>query len=915
MKRPWVRSAAALLLAGFLSILQACEFPIPLPPAQDELLNDIKYYDEYGCFPIDCDLPAGMRELCMDYQSGIISWPEDCEVMPGQACQQLCIAEKATRGLDRPMTVVDGYAAGWTRPLQLDDHLNSLPRPDYGWAFIDPVVDPEGRVLLIYATPGQEASAYYRYWDGVSLSDAERWNGPLSTQASVFDSQGLLHIVSMEKKGQDDQYLLHSIWDGDDFESQAIFAGNFDHPAIGDYSLAIDTQDHLHLAFLDRSRGVREVWYTNLNGKDWSVPECVSNTLDDSWNPSIAVSKDGRIFISWPEDNPDTLVESATRDALMVVFENGAWSDPIPGVQPWSALMLDSHGQVHTLGENAYSYWDGEKWSEPLEIDYPDSATAFYHFAISPDDTITFVWNRYNQLDQPTPEGYQFEREMMTRRRYADGSWSPVMSLGVWDLVLSYYEVHTNLVADAEGIVHAGTVGSFEGGMRQYYLNTAADVTDETLARLAAMPPQPAYAPYPSGIPVEIESAGAAGWNMVETELFAGRRRLDFDLVIDAQGSLHAVWQAEEAAGNYEIFYSRFDGSQWSDVLNLSQRAEMDADPEIEVDAEDRIYVGWKGAIPGTTAAFVSVFDGQSWSTPERISQEITWEMSSSLIPLVITAENVTRPVIEAGAGGDAVMFWEHVSEGTSNTIAYSLLSGGTWLEEAIPLAELHFPYAGSRSAAGFDLEGNLHLAFEYSGNMEGWDQGAYLKSQLMYTRFDGSAWSAPVNLVVLPSLDAVNPFSAMAFQSSIAVANPPLVYVAFSMRTFEPAYFPYRRMNENSNVYVTVWDGSEWTQPQQLDEGSAFGPSFIDVALDAQQVLHAVWSKYDNSSKHYSIYHTTLSAADQGVVEKIWESETEQNMFPIIKPTISINSQGKTVIGFETKSDHHWRVVIAVHD
>jgi len=44
------------------------------------------FLDDLGCFPVGCDLPPGMKELCQDYESGTITWPASCTDMPGEAC-------------------------------------------------------------------------------------------------------------------------------------------------------------------------------------------------------------------------------------------------------------------------------------------------------------------------------------------------------------------------------------------------------------------------------------------------------------------------------------------------------------------------------------------------------------------------------------------------------------------------------------------------------------------------------------------------------------------------------------------------------------------------------------------------------------------------------------------------------------
>ena len=279
--------------------------------------------------------------------------------------------------------------------------------------------------------------------------------------------------------------------------------------------------------------------------------------------------------------------------------------------------------------------------------------------------------------------------------------------------------------------------------------------------------------------------------------------------------------------------------------------------------------------------------------------------MTSALVDLTFSKENVIRPAIIAGQESRVAMGWEHISEGVSHTIACVLRDSGGWDREQIPLEETHFPYAGERVAMDFDPAGNLHLVFTYSGTMEGFDEGIYLKAQLIHTSYDGSKWSDPVML--FPIDPDANPYHTTAFQSAIAAHALDMVVVVFSMRPFDHKYSPYRLDNEDSDAYVIYWDGVVWSEPHRLDDGSAFGPSFVDVAKGSNGKTYIAWSTYDTYSKHYSVYATMLTGTSQGEVVKIWESNRDQKPFPILRPVISVNDFGVVVIAFECEDNGTW--------
>jgi len=635
---------------------------------------------------------------------------------------------------------------------------------------------------------------------------------------------------------------------------------------------------------------------------------CVSNTITDSWDPSIDVLDNGQVFISWAEAPEDSPVEVTTSRTMFAWFDGKHWSTPHETILgqsfPW--IGVDSRGFVHQMAENTYSYWDGKYWSEPVQIDYPGHATAMYHAILDPMDNLHIIWNRYNELEPSTSDGRQFSREVMYRRRSADGTWSPVASLGVWDTAPTYNEVHVMLAVDAAGVIHAAFWGNIEGATRQYYFNSGAPVQDPSLLNLAVVPPQPSYKQYTFPEPQSIAATRSTDWSEVRTlDLeHVDEQAANMDLATDSTGRLHVVWQ-EPVGPDYEIMYRSFDGSAWSETVNLSNSPSFDFDPTIAVDSGDGVHVGWVGSIPGSTATFYAFFDGNAWSTPEKISRVVTWRTLSSMVDVTIAGENTTRPAIAAESPGEAAMAWEHISEGISNAVAFATRGESGWRPEAFPVEDSHFPYAGERASLDLDPQGNLHLTFTYSGTMDGFDEGVYLKGQPIYTRYDGSTWNDPAHL--LPIRPDPNPYDQMAYLPTVAAASLDRVFVAFSMRPFEREYLPYQLVNENSNVYLTFWDGQTWIEARRLDSGTAFGPSHVDIAVDAGGLAHIVWSKYDSYGKRYSIYYTTSDGIQESEIVRIWESDHEQEPFPILKPVISVDASGGAMIAFETEVSGAW--------
>jgi hypothetical protein len=576
------------------------------------------------------------------------------------------------------------------------------------------------------------------------------------------------------------------------------------------------------------------------------------------------------VFIDWTDVLDYILVETTTTPTMFTWFDGEKWATPDESGLGFGPVLVDSQGIVHTVGEAVYSYWDGEAWSQPTQIDYPGQATAMYHAILDPFDNLHVIWNRFNQLDTPTTDGRQMSREMMYRRRNADGTWTPVATLGVWDTSPTYKEVHVMLAVDDAGVVHAAFWGNIEGAERQYYFNNSAPVQDASLLDLEVMPPQPAFKQYTFPEPEPVAAVPPEDWGAVDVLELEGGQAANMDLASDSTGHLHVVWQ-QPVGDNYEIMYRSYDGSAWSQVANLSNSPSVDFDPVIAIDAADGIHVGWIGSIPGSTGTFHTSFDGNAWSPPEKLSKVMTWWGLSSMIKVSATKENTTRPTIAAGTFGEAAMAWEHISEGFSNAIAVVMRDESGWDPEAFPNEDSHFTYAGERAALDFDPQGNLHLVYTYSGTMEGLDAGVYLKGQPIYTRYDGAAWIEPVPLLPIPANP--NPGDQWGFMTSVGAAGPDSVLVAFNMRPFEREYAPYRLSTDNSNVYLTYWDGRYWSDARRIDGGTAYGPTHVDVAMDSAGLAHVVL---------------------------IWQSGIHNDPYPILKPSIVVGGGGEVTIAFE---------------
>lgn len=91
-------------------------------------------------------------------------------------------------------------------------------------------------------------------------------------------------------------------------------------------------------------------------------------------------------------------------------------------------------------------------------------------------------------------------------------------------------------------------------------------------------------------------------------------------IAIDHNGIYHTVWQ-DDGNRRSQIFYSSFDGSEWSMPELISQSVQFNfRNPDISIDSNNRIWVAYEDTSWGPTEIAVSVRDSYGWNPKTRIT-------------------------------------------------------------------------------------------------------------------------------------------------------------------------------------------------------------------------------------------------------------------------------------------------------
>jgi len=235
----------------------------------------------------------------------------------------------------------------------------------------------------------------------------------------------------------------------------------------------------------------------------WSDPENVSQSPTSSGHPTMVISKDGNVHVFWSED------------------VNG--------------LPLHS-GEPPAMGNAiAYSRWDGNRWTRPVDVlSVPtESIAGFPEAAVDTEDNLHLVW-----IGQRTVYHSQAPAEQAASAH----AWSTPVAVAHGDLPRSH---PVDVAVDSASVIHVLMSDNSYGGSARVTRSFDGGVSWQPLQEISA-PPGPLEASF-------------------------SRVRL----MVDATDRLHATWQSDQAEGYGQgVYYARSTdgGLQWEPPQRFGYR-------------------------------------------------------------------------------------------------------------------------------------------------------------------------------------------------------------------------------------------------------------------------------------------------------------------------------------------------------
>jgi hypothetical protein len=315
----------------------------------------------------------------------------------------------------------------------------------------------------------------------------------------VVTGGGKIHFVWEEEDA-----LYHSHGEGSSWSTPSRVATG-EQP-----SLAISTDDTVHLAFVNEIDDAYNVYYTHWDGANWSQPpRKVSDSGSFSDSPELAVATDGHLHVVWSEDGQVYYGNSA--DGVLwsyVAIADG--SAPTIGTDANGTVQAAWQVEIAADYEVYFSRLEEQDWSAPQNVsDSPGADSTAPDLALQGDGTPHLAWQEVHsataQVQYSQGPGWS---QFVTLSQSASGAYLP------------------SVAADSRGVRHV----AWEDFDFPYYRirYTYAYGDDST------------WSP-----PTTISRGASLFQRLEEVSLCSG-----------PDSSIHAVWVATES-GKGEILYAR----------------------------------------------------------------------------------------------------------------------------------------------------------------------------------------------------------------------------------------------------------------------------------------------------------------------------------------------------------------------
>jgi hypothetical protein len=341
----------------------------------------------------------------------------------------------------------------------------------------------------------------------------------------------------------------------------------------GGQAIAIDSNDHVHIVWLDETPGNAEVYYKRSTdeGTTWSTAKRLTWTLNHSSDPRIAVDSSDAIHVVWQEQD-----------------------DSGQGAEVYYKKSTDG----------------GTTWSVAQRLTWT-SGTSYGPSVAAVSALPSVIWERYVAGNAE-----------LYHKRSTDGgtTWSAVQRL-TWTSGLSTDPV---IAADPGNDIHIAWYDDTSGGSEIYHKkSTDGGATWSAAKRLTWSPDSPDFPAIaadssnsvhvvwrgntPANYEILYKRSPDAGttWSAAERLTWTPGGSWDPAIGVDSGDAIHLVW-GDDTPGNFEIYAKKSanGGATWTAAQRLTWTSGHSGMPAVAIDTSNIVHVVWYDYTPGNSEIY-----------------------------------------------------------------------------------------------------------------------------------------------------------------------------------------------------------------------------------------------------------------------------------------------------------------------
>ena len=223
----------------------------------------------------------------------------------------------------------------------------------------------------------------------------------------------------------------------------------------------------------------------------------------------------------------------------------------------------------------------------------------------------------------------------------------------------------------------------------------------------------------------------AQGWSTPVNVSNMGTHCNSPKMVVDHNGTIHAVWSSWVTQEYRKIMYSKSEthGDTWSTPIAIADDSlQWFAQPDIACDLQNHLYVSYEGDAmdPSSTRIYIVIFDGTQWGIPFAISENMYGSNNS-----IVLVDHSNR----------MYCFW-HAWYNNEVKLVYKYYENNSWSQPIIPYTQDGEFFWIKKVVA--DSSNNLHCVGTHHYNNE-----SRYKDRVIYCYFyrNTNQWATIENI------------------------------------------------------------------------------------------------------------------------------------------------------------------------